>query len=163
MLVQFQQATVAMNQDSSRMRLSILGMVVLSLFCALLARLWYLQVLVSPSLKLQAQQNSVAVEYTEAPRGRILDRNGRVLADNRVVLALVAKRDQLEEHPDVLPRLSSLLGVPLEQLNERLAAFVARMESSNSGTPSQQVPVEDANQPPADDTTPPATGETSRL
>ena len=110
-----------MNQDSSRLRLSVLGMVVLSLFCALLARLWYLQVLASPSLKLQAQQNSVAVEYTEAPRGRILDRNGRVLADNRVVLALVAKRDQLEKHPDVLPRVSSLLGVPIEQLNDRIA------------------------------------------
>ena len=74
-----------MTQDSSRLRLGILGMVVLSLFCALLARLWYLQVLASPTLAVEAQNNSVAVVYTEAPRGRILDRNGKVLADNRVV------------------------------------------------------------------------------
>ncbi len=39
-----------MTQDSSRLRLGVLGMVVLSLFCALLARLWYLQVLASPTL-----------------------------------------------------------------------------------------------------------------
>lgn len=103
------------------MRLGVLGIVVLSLFCALLARLWYLQILASPTFKIQAQQNSVAVEYTEAPRGRILDRNGKVLADNRVVLALVANRDQLEKQPEVLPRVSSLLGVPLEVLNERIA------------------------------------------
>ena len=103
------------------MRLGVLGIVVLSLFCALLARLWYLQILASPKFKLEAQQNSVAVEYTEAPRGRILDRNGKVLADNRVVLALVASREQLEKQPDVLPRVSSLLGVPLEVLNERIA------------------------------------------
>ena len=110
-----------MTQDSSRLRLAVLGMVVLSLFCALLTRLWYLQVLASPTLKVEAQHNSVAVVYTEAPRGRILDRNGKVLADNRVVLALVADREEIDEHPDVLARLAGHLGLPLEILHERLA------------------------------------------
>ncbi len=111
-----------MTQDSSRLRLAVLGMVVLSLFCALLTRLWYLQVLASPTLKVEAQHNSVAVVYTEAPRGRILDRNGKVLADNRVVLALVADREEIGRHPDTLPRLAAHLGnVTVEQLHERLA------------------------------------------
>src|SRR5438552_13014219 len=105
-----------MTQDSSRLRLGVLGMVVLSLFCALVARLWYLQVLASPDFKVEAQHNSVAVVYTEAPRGRILDRNGKVLADNRVLLALVANREQVAAHPDVLPRLSVLLGVGVDEL-----------------------------------------------
>ena len=110
-----------MTQDSSRLRLSVLGMVVLSLFCALSARLWYLQVLASPTLKVEAQHNSVAVVYTEAPRGRILDRNGKVLADNRVVLALVADREEVEERPEVLERLSGLVDVPVDELNRRMA------------------------------------------
>jgi penicillin-binding protein 2 len=110
-----------MTQDTSRLRLAVLGMVVLSLFCALLARLWYLQVLASPTLRVEAQHNSVAVVYTEAPRGRILDRNGKVLADNRVVLALVADRDVIGEKPEVLDRLSGLLGVPVPVLQERIA------------------------------------------
>jgi len=110
-----------MTQDSSRLRLSVLGMVVLSLFCALLARLWYLQVLVAPTLKVEAQRNSVAIVYTEAPRGRILDRNGKVLADNRVVLALVAQREEVGKRPEVLDRLSGLLGVPREELDRRIA------------------------------------------
>ena len=110
-----------MTQDSSRLRLGVLGMVVLSLFCALLARLWYLQVLASPTLRVEAQHNSVAVVYTEAPRGRILDRNGKVLADNRVVLALVADREVIGEKPEVLDRLSELLGVPVPVLQERIA------------------------------------------
>jgi penicillin-binding protein 2 len=96
-------------------------MVVLSLFCALLARLWYLQVLASPTLKVEAQHNSVAVVYTEAPRGRILDRNGKVLADNRVVLALVAHREEVGKHPQVLAHLSSLLGITVAEINERIA------------------------------------------
>ncbi len=110
-----------MTQDSSRLRLAVLGMVVLSLFSALVARLWYLQVLASPDLKVEAQHNSVAVVYTEAPRGRILDRNGKVLADNRVVLALVADREEVAKHPDVLPRLAAHLEVPVQLLHERLA------------------------------------------
>ena len=110
-----------MTQDSSRLRLGVLGMVVLSLFCALLARLYYLQVLASPTLKVEAQHNSVAVVYTEAPRGRILDRNGKVLADNRVVLALVADRVEVAKHADVLPRIASLLNVPIAVLQERMA------------------------------------------
>ncbi len=110
-----------MTQDSSRLRLGVLGMVVLSLFCALLARLWYLQVLAAPTFKVEAQHNSVAVVYTEAPRGRILDRNGKVLADNRVVLALVAHRDEVAKKPEVLDRLSGLLGVPVDEINRRIA------------------------------------------
>jgi penicillin-binding protein 2 len=109
-----------MTQDSSRLRLGVLGMVVLSLFCALLARLWYLQVLASPTFKVEAQHNSVAVVYTEAPRGRILDRNGKVLADNRVVLALVANREQIAGKSEVLDRLSGLLNVPVPVLQERM-------------------------------------------
>ncbi|HEV2760821.1 MAG TPA: penicillin-binding transpeptidase domain-containing protein, partial [Acidimicrobiales bacterium] len=110
-----------MTQDSSRLRLGVLGMVVLSLFCALSARLWYLQVLASPTLAVEAQLNSVAVVYTEAPRGRILDRNGKVLADNRVVLALVANREEVDKKPEVLDRLSGLLGTPVDLLKERIA------------------------------------------
>ena len=110
-----------MTQDSSRLRLGVLGMVVLSLFCALSARLWYLQVLASPTLKVEAQHNSVAVVYTEAPRGRILDRNGKVLADNRVVLALVANREEVDKRPEVLERISGLLGIPVDLIKERMA------------------------------------------
>ena len=110
-----------MTKDSSRLRLAVLGMVVMSLFCALLARLWYLQILASPTYKVEAQHNSVAVVYTEAPRGRILDRNGKVLADNRVVLALVAHREKVDAGSEVLGRVAALVGVPVEVLKDRLA------------------------------------------
>jgi penicillin-binding protein 2 len=69
--------------DSPRLRLLIVGVVALSLFAALLARLWYLQVLSAPQFVAQARQNQVRVVEVVAPRGRILDRNGVVLVDNR--------------------------------------------------------------------------------
>jgi len=109
------------TKDSSRLRLAVLGMVVLSLFSALLARLWYLQILASPAYRVEAQHNSVAVVYTEARRGRILDRNGKVLADNRVVLALVAHREQVGPDSEVLARVAGLVGVSDDELKARLA------------------------------------------
>ncbi|HEX3621166.1 MAG TPA: penicillin-binding protein 2 [Acidimicrobiales bacterium] len=109
-----------MTKDTSRLRLAVLGMVVLSLFSALLARLWYLQVLAAPSYKVEAQHNSVAVVYTEAPRGRILDRNGKVLADNRVVLALVAHREKVGPNSPVLQRVADLVGDTVDDLKARL-------------------------------------------
>jgi penicillin-binding protein 2 len=73
-----------MNTDSPRLRLSIVAVVVFSLFGALFARLWYLQVMVAGQYQVQASANRARTIAEEAPRGRILDVKGRVLVDNRV-------------------------------------------------------------------------------
>ena len=108
------------RRDSTRLRMAILGVVVLSLFATMLARLWYLQVLAAPELKVEAQTNSVRLVYTEAPRGKILDRNGEVLVDNRIVPTAVVDRDAARAHPDLVPRLAALLGRPQIELERRL-------------------------------------------
>src|SRR5437764_1505172 len=84
-----------MPLESPRLRLGIVAIVIVSLFAALLARLWYLQVLAAPQYRVQADVNRVRTIYTEAPRGRILDRQGRVLVDNRVSDAVVVNREEL--------------------------------------------------------------------
>jgi penicillin-binding protein 2 len=108
------------GRDSSRLRLAILGVVVISLFATMLARLWYLQVLVAPQLKVEAQENSVRLVYTEAPRGRILDRNGNVLVDNQIVPTVVVDRQEAAKHPEVIQRLADFLHVPRSTLDDRL-------------------------------------------
>ncbi len=109
------------TKDGSRLRMAVLGVVVLSLFAAMLARLWYLQVLAGPTYRTEAQQNRVRIIVTEAPRGRILDRQGRVLVGNRVVSAVVVSREAVAEAPAVLARLSPLLGVSEPELARRVA------------------------------------------
>ena len=109
-----------MSLDSPRLRLGVLGVVVVSLFAALLARLWYLQVLAAPTYRAEAQQNSVRVIYNEAPRGRILDRRGNVLVDNQVSDAVVVSRETARRRPEVLDRLAGVLGVPAEELRRRV-------------------------------------------
>jgi len=99
--------------------MGILGVIVVSLFTAMLVRLWYLQILAAPALSVEAQNNSVRFIATEAPRGRILDRNGRVIVDNRVVNAVTLTRDNADKHPEVLDRLSPILGVSVDDLRKR--------------------------------------------
>src|SRR5437764_5188682 len=110
-----------MTLESPRLRLGVVAIVIVSLFAALLARLWYLQVLAAPSYRVQADVNRVRTVYTEAPRGRILDRQGRVIVDNKVSDAIVVSRGELGKHSgDVLPKLSSLLNIPLPDLQRRV-------------------------------------------
>jgi penicillin-binding protein 2 len=108
------------NPDAARVRLTILFVVILSLFATLFARLWYLQVINTSSFQVQAQNNSVAFVLTPAPRGRILDRNGVPLVDNKVVQVITIPRTEAHRHPEVIARLSAVLGIPLPELFRRV-------------------------------------------
>lgn len=86
-----------MNTESPRVRLSVLGIVVVALFASLFARLWYLQVMATDEFRVEAQANRVRVVPVEAPRGRILDVNGKVLVDNVISVQVTIDRTILKE------------------------------------------------------------------
>ncbi len=69
-----------------------MALLALLAFGALVARLWFLQVLSSEEFEAQAQSNTVRVIYEPAPRGRVFDRNGNVLVDNRESLVVTVDR-----------------------------------------------------------------------
>ena len=73
------------------LRVAILGGVALALFAIVFFRLWYLQVLSGDKYLAQATVNRVRELRTQAPRGKIVDRNGRVIVRNR--LAVVVQLD----------------------------------------------------------------------
>src|SRR6476661_2434085 len=64
------------------LRVAILGFLALSVFAVLFLRLWALQVLSGDKYLRQANNNRVRTMPSPAPRGFILDRNGRVLVKN---------------------------------------------------------------------------------
>jgi len=76
-----------------RLRLSMMAVVATALFASLFARLYDLQVVSSSDYQLQAEANRVRTVQVEAPRGRILDRNGKVLVDNRVAVMVAIDRN----------------------------------------------------------------------
>jgi penicillin-binding protein 2 len=118
--------------DSPRLRLGVLGVVAVSLFVALFARLWYLQVLTSPDFQVQAAALQQRVIIEPAPRGRILDRNGVVLVDNELSYVVTLDRERLAQlddadRADLFARLVQELqasepGLTVEILEQRVAS-----------------------------------------
>lgn len=109
--------------ERSTLRLALFGLFVVALFVALFSRLWFLQVLASDDFQLLARENRVRRIETEPERGRILDRKGKVLVDNRSSLSVTLDRSILElpsEKKAVLKRLSRLLDIKVKEFRKRL-------------------------------------------
>jgi penicillin-binding protein 2 len=122
--------TVQVRSDSPQLRLGIVAIVVVSLFATLLVRMWSLQVIESERYTVASEANRVRVIADEAPRGRILDVNGRVIVDNRISRIVTIDRSELDTlddaaRDDLLSRLAAELtgfGVPskVDRLEGRL-------------------------------------------
>ncbi|MFP5361255.1 MAG: penicillin-binding transpeptidase domain-containing protein [Thermoleophilia bacterium] len=65
------------------LRVAIFGGVALALFAVVFFRLWYLQVLSGDKYLAEASSNRVRELRIQAPRGKIVDRNGKVIVRNR--------------------------------------------------------------------------------
>jgi penicillin-binding protein 2 len=141
-----------MIPESPRVRMSVLGIVVFALFASLFARLYYLQVMTPGQYQVAAQANRVRVVPVEAPRGRILDRNGKVLVDNRISVQITIDRTVLKDLPAdkraaVLTAVAEGLarsGTPktVEQLeqdlaNPRFGPFVPVPVAGEAGVPEE--------------------------
>jgi penicillin-binding protein 2 len=80
-------------------RVAIIGGVALAAFAVVFFRLWYLQVLSGDKYVAEAQNNQLREIKVQAPRGEIVDREGRVLVRNRVGNAVKITPDRLSEDP----------------------------------------------------------------
>ena len=116
------------SAESHRLRLAVVGVVIVSTFATLVARLWYLQFLAAPELRPAVEANRTREIIEPAPRGRLIDRNGQVLADNRLSLLVVADREQLAQGDTdaTLARVATLVSTPGRRLTA--ADLRSRME-----------------------------------
>src|SRR5215204_2260850 len=64
-------------------RVAVLGGVAFVLFAIIFFRLWFLQVLTGDDYVVQARENRVRKVKIEAPRGNIVDRDGKTLVKTR--------------------------------------------------------------------------------
>src|SRR3954449_7262508 len=78
-------------------RVAVLGGFALVLFGIVFFRLWFLQVLTGEDYVSQARENRVRKVRIEAPRGDIVDRNGRTLVKTRVAPVVQVVPSQLPE------------------------------------------------------------------
>jgi penicillin-binding protein 2 len=97
---------------------SLLLLLVLALSGAMVVRLGWLQLLHGAEHRAMADENRIRLIPRDPVRGRLLDRNGRVLATNRLVYRLYLQPRLVDEArwPALRDRLATLLAIPAEQL-----------------------------------------------
>ncbi len=97
-------------------------------FCVFVMRFWYLQVLRGPEFTRQAQENRMRQERIFAPRGRILDLEDNVLADNRTAFGLSLIREDCPDIPATLAQISHWFDLPLSDVQAKYNVDKAKIK-----------------------------------
>ncbi len=97
----------------------IVGVIALG-FIALVARAAYVQVIGNDFFQRQGEVRFVRTLELPANRGRILDRNGLILASSIPAPSIWAIPEDVDREPGKIKELARLLGMPLADLNKKL-------------------------------------------
>jgi penicillin-binding protein 2 len=97
--------------------------VVALVLLALGVGLWRLQVNGADNYRVLAEQNRIRKVPVLAPRGRIFDREGRIIVDNYPSVSCYLLREQTKNLQADLPRISEGLHIPVEQIEAILKRF----------------------------------------
>lgn len=110
------------------LRVAVIGGVAIVAFVVLFLRLWSLQVLSGSQYLSTAQDNQLRTVRVEAPRGPILDREGRTLVTNHPGTAIQLWPSDLPRDPaqrtDVLRRLAVVAEVPVAEITASIKRHV---------------------------------------
>ena len=116
------QASMGMNENRTRHRARVTAMF-LAVFLAtsaLCGRLAYLMIFRSEYYSGKAEDLHQRERTIKAARGRIIDRNGTVIADNRTVCTVSVIHNQVEEPERVIADLAETLDLPEEKVRARV-------------------------------------------
>jgi penicillin-binding protein 2 len=95
-------------------RLAVASYIIVGMIGVLLLGFWKLQVIDADKYTSMAERNRVREIPVIAPRGRMLDRDGRVLVDNRPSFSVLLLRDDPALVEKYLPGIADGIGIPLE-------------------------------------------------
>ena len=112
-----------MNKHAHRKKITITFFLFVLMFLVVLVRLVYLMVWRSDYYSQKATQLHERERNIKAARGRILDRNGTVLADNKTVCTVSVIYNQIEEPETVIEMLSRELELSREFVEKRVKKY----------------------------------------
>ena len=107
----------------STIRLTGVQYGILVMMLILIGGLWRLQVLGADSYRALAEQNRIRKVPVLAPRGKLFDREGRILVDNYPSVSCFLIRDQGRNIEADLPLIAHGLNVDVEQLRADLRHY----------------------------------------
>ena len=110
-----------LDRDKSKItpgKITAIQYLCLAVFLYLASGFWQLQVQSPDLFAEQAERNRVRSLPLIAPRGKILDRDGRILADNHSAFSVVLSRSSFNEAN--LPIIADGLNIPYDELQSRI-------------------------------------------
>ncbi|MCB0869803.1 MAG: penicillin-binding protein 2 [Solirubrobacterales bacterium] len=117
-------------------RFAVIGAVGLILLGILFFRLWSLQIVTGDKYLAEANQNRTREVRVPAPRGRILDRDGNVLVDNRTSMALQLDPIEIPTEPaerrELFTRVGEVLGNDADWVRRK---YLDSIENDPPGSP----------------------------
>jgi penicillin-binding protein 2 len=108
------------EEKVSSFRLTAIQYVLLAIFLFLAFGLWRLQVARSDYYSSLAEQNRVKQVPILAPRGKLLDREGRIIVDNYPSFSVLLLRDQNRNLDVDAEKIAEGLHVPADELRARI-------------------------------------------
>jgi penicillin-binding protein 2 len=106
------------------LRISIITGLAIAIFSVLFLRLWYVQILSGDKYRTEANDNRIREIRVQAPRGDILDSNGKIMVANRTELAVEVSPEDLPEAKPTRSReihqLSTVTGMTPAEINKAL-------------------------------------------
>ena len=113
------------EEKVSPFRLTAVQYVLLAIFLFLAFGLWRLQVARSDYYSSLAEQNRIKQVPILAPRGKLLDREGRIIVDNYPSFSVLLLRDQNRNLEIDAEKIAEGLHIPPDELRARLKRMAA--------------------------------------
>src|SRR5256885_6542006 len=111
------------EEKVSALRLTAVQYIVLFIFLLLAYGLWRLQVMQSGKYALLAEQNRIRNVPILAPRGKILDREGRIIVDNYPSFSALLLRDASRNVLNDANIIAAGLQMDPEEVRDRVKKF----------------------------------------
>src|SRR5262245_55002098 len=100
-------------------RIAALVGIVLVAFVLIVARLWFLQVVIGPRMRMESENNRTRLVRVPSARGVVYDRRGEILIDNRASFDVVFVPEDAPDKKATLRHLATVLGETEMQRDER--------------------------------------------
>ncbi len=114
---------VTRGEKVPTLKLAVVQYGVLALILALTAGLWRLQILGAQNFKMLAEQNRIRKVPILAPRGKLFDRENRLIVDNYPSVSCFLVREQNRNVEADLPLIARGLHLDLDQLQTTLRRY----------------------------------------
>lgn len=108
------------NLTKHRKNIAVLGLLIAVAMTGLLGRLGFLMLVRADYYSQMAEELHERERTIKAARGRILDVNGTVIADNRTVCTISVIYSQVEDREEVIRALCDILGLSEENVRKKV-------------------------------------------